>query len=458
MFRKAERLRKAKERAAAKKEKRTGKPQQEMKAHKIRLYPAAGIKKTLRSWLGAARWTYNQCVAVKRERDRASRETRAMVSEDNLDRRSAKGGSSTKSPMSKKVLRASFINEAALSSSNNEWANAIPYDVRDEGMADFLKAVDAQNAKTTWVPSLFKFRRKKCRQESIVIRKKYFLTKKGVYAEVLTKLNPVKKLPKTIESDSRIMRTRLGKYFLVLPTPCVVANDAMEVCGVEGRGDEGSDSQASSSSYQKSSVVSLDPGVRTFMTGYDADGAIFEWGVGDNALLLGLCCRYDDLQKVWTKRAGGAPRKQRVAYKRAGLRIYDRIRNLVDETHKKLSKFLCETYKVIVTSDFSTGSMCRKSSGRCIGSKTARSMYTWAHYRFRQRLLSKAREYPDCSVLIRGEEYTSKTCGNCGHLNYNLGSGKAFSCPTCSCVFDRDANGARNILIKTLTELHPFLC
>src|SRR5690606_2988945 len=32
---------------------------------------------------------------------------------------------------------------------------------------------------------------------------------------------------------------------------------------------------------ERHATVALDPGVRTFLTGYDADGALVEWGVGD---------------------------------------------------------------------------------------------------------------------------------------------------------------------------------
>lgn len=46
------------------------------------------------------------------------------------------------------------------------------------------------------------------------------------------------------------------------------------------------------------------------------------------------------------------------------------------------------------------------------------------------------------------EEYTSKTCGNCGELNEKLGSNKTFECQKCKIVIDRDCNGCRNILLK----------
>ena len=78
-------------------------------------------------------------------------------------------------------------------------------------------------------------------------------------------------------------------------------------------------------------------------------------------------------------------------------------------------------------------------------------MCTWSHYRFRQHLISKAREYPHVRIQETTEEYTSKTCGGCGVQNNKLGGSKNFACGSCAFRSDRDFNGARNILIRHLT-------
>ncbi|MFK0729908.1 MAG: zinc ribbon domain-containing protein [Gloeotrichia echinulata IR180] len=46
--------------------------------------------------------------------------------------------------------------------------------------------------------------------------------------------------------------------------------------------------------------------------------------------------------------------------------------------------------------------------------------------------------------------FASKTCGNCGHINYKLGGKKVFKCPHCGSQMNRDVNGARNILLRAL--------
>lgn len=136
--------------------------------------------------------------------------------------------------------------------------------------------------------------------------------------------------------------------------------------------------------------------------------------------------------------------------KRAARRIRKKIRNLVDEVHKKLTKFLVDRFNTVLLPNFETKRMVRRAERR-IGSKTARAMLGWAHFRFRQRLLNKCREYPWCKVIICDEHYTSKTCGNCGFIDYNLGQKKTFSCPQCCTEMDRDVNAARNILLRFLT-------
>ena len=57
-----------------------------------------------------------------------------------------------------------------------------------------------------------------------------------------------------------------------------------------------------------------------------------------------------------------------------------------------------------------------------------------------------------CSLIIMNEAYTSRTCSCCGFLNPKSMS-KAFECKRCDVAVDRDLNGARNIMLKTLCQL-----
>ena len=46
------------------------------------------------------------------------------------------------------------------------------------------------------------------------------------------------------------------------------------------------------------------------------------------------------------------------------------------------------------------------------------------------------------------EEYTSKTCTNCGVIKDDLNGNSVYKCNNCKMTLDRDINGARNIYIK----------
>ncbi|WP_293287887.1 transposase, partial [Microcoleus sp. PH2017_26_ELK_O_A] len=80
-----------------------------------------------------------------------------------------------------------------------------------------------------------------------------------------------------------------------------------------------------------------------------------------------------------------------------------------------------------------------------------RQMLTWAHYRFKQIIKHQADKNGSIVVDV-SEAYTSKTCGNCGHIHRKLGGSKVFKCPNCQTVIGRDLNGARNILLRALSD------
>ncbi len=352
--------------------------------------------------MGTVRWTYNQCVHA-------------------LKAKSCK--------VNNKELRASCLNEEVLREKQAEWALQTPYDVRDEAMRDVVKAVAANKAAKRTKFDL-KFRTRKDDTQSLVVHSKHWQHKRGVFASVFGAgvLRGHQPLPDALPYDSRLQRTRLGKWYICIPQPLAPR----------------SENQAPPTA----SVIALDPGVRTFATGYSPTHGVVEWGQGDISRIYRLCHAMDKLQSKWSQ--PGVRHAQRYKLQKAARRLRERVRNLVDEAHKKFAKWLCDNFHAILIPAFSTSSMIRRGQRR-IGSKSARAMVTWAHYRFRQRLLSKSRESPWCRVIVCDEAYTSKTCTACGCLHMKLGGAKVFKCPTCHFTLDRDENGARNILLRYLT-------
>lgn len=197
-------------------------------------------------------------------------------------------------------------------------------------------------------------------------------------------------------------------------------------------------------------VIALDPGIRTFLTGYDGE-SILEIGKGDIKRVVRLCFHLDRLKSLATQKSVKA--KQRRSMLRAAGRIRIQIRNLVDELHRQTASYLIRNYKVIFLPTFDTSAMVIKSTRR-INKKSARSMLTWSHYRFKQLLKAMALRHGVLVVEIN-EAYTSKTCGSCGHVHAKLGGSKKFKCSNCGFTTHRDWNGAFCIMLKALAGT-PF--
>ena len=122
-----------------------------------------------------------------------------------------------------------------------------------------------------------------------------------------------------------------------------------------------------------------------------------------------LCKYLDDLM---SRISLSKVAKERQKMRRAASRLRGKIRDLIDDCHKKTASYLTKKYPAILLPKFETSEMTNRSK-RKIRSKTARQMLTWAHYRFKQVLKNKA-ELSGCQVFDVTEEFTSKTCMKCG--------------------------------------------
>jgi len=375
-----------------------------LKSIKIRIYPSPKQKKMISQWMGAARWTYNAC--------RNAIENKTV-------------------PCNRKKLRDAFVTKSSkvLDASVNPWLFDTPYDIRDYALTDLLQAYDTNFKKEKFFQ--IKPRSLKDRQQSITIRSRQFELEGGKYAwlKSIAVSEPIPKL----HHDFRLLRTRFGHYYFCIPVPLNIHTENQGVTRA-----------------MEHKIIALDPGVRTFQTTFDTEGNITEWGNGAKFKITNLCHLYDNLQSKWSK--ANVKHKQRYRMKKVGMLIHRRIRNLVDDLHKKLAKWLCENHKVILLPHYETSKMVIKTK-RKINSATARAMLTFSHYRFKEHLLFKATEYPGCQVLLVDESYTSITCGSCGKKNKKLGTKETFECPSCNWRAGRDINGARNILVRFLTKV-----
>jgi hypothetical protein len=200
------------------------------------------------------------------------------------------------------------------------------------------------------------FRTRKDSTQSIAILGKHWNHVRGEYS-FLHDIYSSEPLPNKLDYDCRLqLTTQLGEFYLCIPMPLAVRPE-----------NQGPTNKC---------MIALDPGIRTFVTGYDPSGRAVEWGKHDIGRIYRLCYAVDDLQSRWT--ADPAVRHhKRWKMKRAAMRLRKKIRSLVDEFHRKLAKWLCESYSLVLLPTFETSQILPRGQRR-INNKTARAMATWA--------------------------------------------------------------------------------
>lgn len=288
-----------------------------------------------------------------------------------------------------------------------------PYKIKQMAIDDACNAVKAAKKKFIKTKQFqeVKFRSKRQKRDSLYIPKQA-ITEKGIYTRVLGKIKHSEKI-EGVKYDCRLL-IESNRFYIIVPTEKPVLTP----------------------DNQRKKMVALDPGARTFLTAYDSEST---YKIGDKdftriyRMLIGL-------DKLISK-----SKKNKYKYKRAIQNSLFRLKNLIDELHKQTASFLVKRYDEIVIPDFSATDMVAK-----LRSKTCRNLLTFAHSKFRAFLKLKCEEY-SVKLTVKSEEYTSKTCGNCGHVQ-EIGSRKRWKCQSCSCEVDRDVNGARNIYVLALLD------
>jgi IS605 OrfB family transposase len=406
--------------------KKTDNTEEQFTATKLRIYPNKEQKQTLEKWFGASRFIYNNCLSYIND------------------------NSGVKGIMTIKNLRTKFVNNENFTI-KNKWMIDIPYDIRDEAVRDLKK-----NYKSNFVKKNngnnnsfdIKYKSKKL-NNSINVLSKHWNHKSGIYSDIFSsQLKCKKKLPAQLDHTSRIFKNRLGHYYICIPKLIENKkqyNNIKEPKGSKDSEDSICENQTNKSTEKQpidSNIVSIDPGVRTFLTCYDPKGKVIKIGHNDIGLLARLLHYKYKLQSKISKSTN---HKNRYSLQRAQLKLNLRIKNLVFECHTKTAKWLCSNYNAILIPKLNF------QGNKNISRKNRAKLLVWNHCSFVDRLVEKSRLY-DCNVIEVTEEYTSKTCGSCGHLKIDLKAERIFNCDNCKNTLDRDINGARNIMLKYITE------
>lgn len=350
---------------------------------KIRVYPSKELHRVWKKWLAGYRWIYNWTIN--------------QLGLDNSQ-------------------KAFSLQTIARSVDKPDWVNELPGHQLQEAVSD---AVDSY-----WqaIKNNGQAKYKSARAFSQVIKFKVGNFKQGKWYPRLTKgldLDSKQPWPSECQYGTQLVYQK-GKWYGCFP---------------EVKLEEPTTT---------SKVIALDPGNRTFLTGFDGE-TILEIGKNDIGRINRLCSHLDQLMSKIVK---SSVKRQRYKMRKASARMREKIQNLVKDLHNKAAHFLTENYKLIFLPTFETSQMVMKSS-RKIRSKTARNMLTLSHYKFAQHL-SQMAERKGNLVVRCNESYTSKTCPECGHIHNRLGGNKIFHCPNCGYVALRDENGARNIMLRAL--------
>ena len=191
-------------------------------------------------------------------------------------------------------------------------------------------------------------------------------------------------------------------------------------------GDRRNENQVSLVSSNGEKIISMDPGIRKFMVGYDPNGKIVFVGKDAHKDILQLLHDVDKTRdkKTWRK-----------------------IKNKISELHWKTIHYLMLHYDHIMIPDFKVSQMLK---GKKISRQTKRMLCMYSFHSFMLKLRYKCKKNEKKLYLV-DEAWTSKTCTLCGKIN-DVGGKEVYQCEGCGNEVDRDVNGSRNILIKNLRQ------
>ncbi len=356
-------------------------------AKKIRLYPTAEQKTIFKKWFGVSRYVYNKTVELLNG-PKESRPTHWMAAA--------------------KLILADLP----------EWCGEVPYQVKKIAVEDAYKAFanGCRKWKKGGEPFSLRFRSRKNPKQSCFIPSSA-LKGDGIYPRISGNMEQAEEWPEGAR-DSRLVFEH-GRWHCLVPQKI-----AYQPADNQGR------------------VVAIDPGIRTFATLYANDGAA-KIGESDYFAIIRRCFALDDL----ISRTGKATSRKKRRLKKAADKLRFRIKNMVDELHFKLIRLLLNSFDLVLLPTFETSQMVQKAA-RKIRAKSVRSMLTWKHFQFKQRLKSAAARIGK-AVLDVCEAYTSKTASWTGEMK-RIGGAKTIK--SGGLVVDRDLNGARGIYLRVLVD------
>ena len=184
------------------------------------------------------------------------------------------------------------------------------------------------------------------------------------------------------------------------------------------------------------SVIGIDLGVKTLLTGVDDCGNVVT-ADGPRALRSALR-RLRRASRAHCRTARGSANRRRRAARLA--RIHARVADVRAGALHKAATDLARRYETVVAEDLNVAGMTRNHT-------LARAICDQGFGQAR-RMLGYKTTWHGGQLIIAGRWFpSSRTCSGCGTVKAKLAlSERTYTCPGCGLILDRDINAAANLL------------
>lgn len=314
---------------------------------------------------------------------------------------------------------------------SEKWQKEIPYDTRQLAIKDAVSTYKSATAlKVKGIINQFSLKYKK----RIAPKQSFWVDHRAIK-------DGWKIFPSRLKEDSQLNFNKRGFHFLKdkkVEHDVQIMNDRgcwYLVFTYKRRKEEWT--------KPKYESIALDPGIRTFQTGYSPEGMIVKIGERQIAQVKKLHSKIDVLRSVRSKIS---KKKTRYHIHTKLGKHQKRIFDIVDNLHNQVVSELTNNFQHIIISPFTTSVMLQSDK---LASTTKRMMGTLSFYRFKQKMVAQCQR-KGRDLHIESEAYTTKCCGICGNCNA-IGGNKVYKCTNCDYEIDRDVHGGRNFFIRYQT-------
>lgn len=359
------------------------------RAFRYRFYPSPSQEVLLRKTMGCSRFVYNHFLALRIKEWTTNQKSVSFYETSSI------------LTQLKKEEETSWLNEVSSVALQQSLQNL------QEAYNNFFKGL--KKKQRVGFPRF----KKKNNRNSITLTKAGFTYKNGeiFIAKSKKKLNIrwSRELPSEDISSITISLTPSGKWFISILVEDNI-DYTLPLCD---------------------KVLGVDLGVETFAT----------LSTGEKVKMPDLKPHYKKLkklQKKHSKKKNGSKNKNKARLKVA--KQHEKITNIREDFHHKLSTRLIHENQVVVMEDLNVSGMVKNR-------KLARAISQQGWHQFLTFLKYKATMYGRELVQVDRFYPSSKTCSSCGTIQSLLPLNiREWTCDACGTTHDRDINAAKNLM------------